>query len=77
MGTNVGDVKAMLAAPNQRFVAEPADEAQFAEMLAQLIRDISLRAELGRANRDKCCESFSKNRMLDAHVRLYCDMLGL
>lgn len=57
--TDVGDVRAMLAPENGRFVTELADNAM-AVALAALAADAGLRARLGAANRVKAEREFDQ-----------------
>lgn len=66
---DVGDVAAMVAEENRRFVA--ADEAGFRAALAELAGDAMLRAQLGAANRRIAAERFDETTMVAAYENLY------
>lgn len=65
----VGDVAAMVAAENCRFIA--ADEAGFRAALAEFARDATLRAQVGAANRRIAAEQFDETTMVAAYENLY------
>ncbi|MGQ2974941.1 MAG: glycosyltransferase family 4 protein [Sphingopyxis sp.] len=65
----VGDVAAMVAAENRRFIA--ADEAGFRAALAEFARDAMLRAQAGAANRRIAAEQFDETTMVAAYENLY------
>ncbi|KTE04287.1 glycosyl transferase family 1 [Sphingopyxis sp. H038] len=65
----VGDVAAMVAAENRRFIA--ADEAGFRAALAEFARDATLRAQVGAANRRIAAEQFDETTMVAAYENLY------
>lgn len=75
-GTDVGDVKPMVAEQNQPFIGPPNDESAFVRSLEGLLGDPSLRRELGHVNQQKCREGFSKSRMFQEYDQLYCGMLA-
>jgi len=66
---DVGDVAAMVAAENRRFIA--ADEAGFRAALAEFARDATLRAQVGAANRRIAAEQFDETTMVAAYENLY------
>ncbi len=66
---DVGDVAAMAAAENRRFVA--ADEAGFRAGLAELVADAGLRTAIGEANRRVAAERFGESTMVAAYENLY------
>lgn len=68
--TDVGDVRAMLAEANRRFVTPP-DAAPLADALVQLIADAALRAQLGAANRARAAEAFDQASMFAAYGALF------
>ena len=68
--TNVGDVAAMLAEPNRRFVTAP-DDGALATALAALLADPALRGSLGTANRARAEAEYDQERMF----RDYADLL--
>lgn len=66
---DVGDVAAMVAGENRRFIA--ADEAGFRAALAELAGDAPLRAQVGAANRRVAAERFDETTMVAAYENLY------
>ncbi|ALH80098.1 glycosyltransferase [Sphingopyxis macrogoltabida] len=66
---DVGDVAAMVSEENRRFVA--GDEDGFREGLAELVRDATLRARVGTANRRVATECFDESTMVAAYENLY------
>ena len=67
--TDVGDVRAMVAAPNLPFVV-PRDDAALADAIERLLRDPEARGEIGAANRSKAEQEFDEDRMFRAHAAL-------
>jgi glycosyltransferase involved in cell wall biosynthesis len=68
-GTDVGDVRAMVATENGGLIV-PRDDAGLAAGLAALVRNPDLRARVGAANRAKALESFDQTRMFAAYGAL-------
>lgn len=66
---DVGDVAAMVAEENRRFIA--ADEAGFRAALAELADNAPLRAQVGAANRRVAAERFDESTMVAAYENLY------
>ncbi len=69
--TDVGDVKEMVAPANARLVVPRGDAAALAGALDALVEDAALRAELGRANRARCEQSFDAEVCLARWVELF------
>ena len=67
--TDVGDVRMMLSAPNQGFVT-PLTDHGLARALRGLLRDASLRAALGHANRARAAALYDEEAMFQAHAAL-------
>ena len=67
--TDVGDVAAMLAEPNRRFVTATSDEA-LAGALSALLDDPALRATLGGANRARAETDYDQQIMFRAYADL-------
>jgi len=65
----VGDVAAMVAGENQRFIA--TDEAVFRAALTELAGNADLRADVGEANRRVAAERFDESTMVAAYENLY------
>jgi glycosyltransferase involved in cell wall biosynthesis len=70
VATDVGDIRAMVSAPNAAFIAAPGDEDAYVAALAALIEDHGLRERLGRANLAKSAEH-DERAMIDAFRALY------
>jgi len=68
--TGVGDIAALLAEPNRRFVTPLEDEA-LSGALGELLADAALRRELGRANRARAEAEFDQPRMFRAYEELF------
>lgn len=71
VATDVGDVRSMVAPLNAPFIVSPDDLDGFADSLAALIADPSLRAGLGEANRKAAEAQFSLDGMIFAYGRAY------
>ncbi len=67
--TDVGDVAAMLAAGNRRFVVAQ-DDAALAGALAALLEAPALRRELGSANRARAAREYDQETMFRAYAGL-------
>lgn len=70
VGTDVGDVRAMLAAENGATIG-PRDEAALAANLLILLQDAPERARIGAANRAKAAREFDQERMFAAYAALF------
>lgn len=68
--TDVGDVRAMLAAENDAHVAA-RDDAALAGAIAALLRDGGLRAAIGAANRARAERDFDQEVMFARHAALW------
>jgi len=71
VATGVGDVHAMVAFENRRFVVSPDDEEGFADGLARLIASRDLRHRLGAANRAVARAHYDEAAMIVAYRTLY------
>jgi len=71
VATDVGDVCAMVAPENRRFVVPADDEAGFADALGRLIASRDLRYRLGTANRVVARERYGEDVMIAAYRALY------
>ena len=74
--TDVGDVRAMLAEANRRFVVPAHNEAALATTLAELAGDAALRTKLGAENRARARAEFDEAAMIAAYRALYEGMMG-
>ncbi|HEY1930471.1 MAG TPA: glycosyltransferase [Acetobacteraceae bacterium] len=68
--TDVGDVRAMLAEQNASFVGKLYD-SDLARSLTELLADPSLRARVGRANREKAVREFDQSSMFQAYEAVW------
>jgi glycosyltransferase involved in cell wall biosynthesis len=66
---DVGDVRAMVAPENRRFIVGRTDEA-LASALTHLLDDDSLRKALGRANRERVTSRYHLRDMMRAYENL-------
>lgn len=71
VSTDVGDVRAILAAPNRDFVASVDEEGAFAVCLSRLVSDAALRSELGEANRALATSAYDEKTMIARYAALY------
>jgi len=74
--TDVGDVRAMVSAVNQRFIVPVEDETALAQALATLAQDEGLRAKLGAQNRQRAAETGQESAMFSAYEGVYGAALG-
>ncbi|WP_135467495.1 glycosyltransferase family 4 protein [Crenalkalicoccus roseus] len=72
VATDVGDVRAMLAAENAPFVTT-RDEAGLAEGLRRLAEDAPLRARIGAANRARAEREYDERAMVGAYAALFAE----
>lgn len=72
----VGDVAAMVAGENRRFLTAPGDEAALAAALAELADDGDLRRTIGKANRARAEAEYDEAAMIAAYRKLYAGALG-
>jgi glycosyltransferase involved in cell wall biosynthesis len=73
----VGDVAEMVSPANRPFLSAPGDEAGLAQGLARLAGDERLRAEVGRANRERARAEYDEKPMIAAYRALYARAMGL
>ena len=71
VATDVGDVKAILSAPNRRFVVPAEDEAGLARALAELVANPELCGKLGAANQALACAAYDEQAMIARYAKLY------
>lgn len=72
----VGDVKAMVAGENRRFLSAASDEAALAKAIAELAADGELRATVGAANRARAEAEYDETTMIAAYRNLYAGAMG-
>jgi glycosyltransferase involved in cell wall biosynthesis len=68
--TDVGDVGAMVAPQNQRFVVA-ADARSLAQTIADLLGNEEARREIGAANQARALSEFSQDRMFAAYGAMF------
>lgn len=68
---DVGDVKAIVAADNRRFIAVDNSPEALGAMLTELAANPQLRNELGKANQEKARSQFDEAQMIEAYRALY------
>ncbi|RJF85376.1 glycosyltransferase family 4 protein [Sphingomonas cavernae] len=74
--TDVGDIAAMVAGDNRRFVVPRSDERALAHAIAELAGDPTLRAQLGAANRAKAVAEYDEKVMIARYGGLYGGAIG-
>lgn len=72
----VGDVEAMVAGENRRFLSPPGDEAALSQALRALAEDDVARAAVGQANRARAEAEFDEGGMIAAYRKVYAGALG-
>jgi len=72
----IGDVEAMVAGENRRFLAPAGDEVGLAAALADLADDADLRAAVGRANRLRAEADYDEAKMIATYRNVYAGALG-
>ncbi len=70
-GTDVGDVKAILPPENKDYIVPVTDEAALTRQLDHLVRDSSLRAALGQANRTHVANKYSLETTAQAFLSVF------
>jgi L-malate glycosyltransferase len=68
---DVGDVKAIVSEENRTFVVPRDDPAAFVAALARLLRDDTIRAGLGRKNRQRAAAEFSQEKMFARYSAIF------
>lgn len=74
--TNVGDVRAIVAEENRRFIVPVHKERGFHEALKALADDPALRHSVGAANRARARAEYDEAAMIAAYLALYEGALG-
>jgi glycosyltransferase involved in cell wall biosynthesis len=69
-GTDVGDVRTMLAAQNAPFIG-PIDTGALARSLITLLGDAELRRRVGAANRARAVRDYDQENMFEAYRALF------
>lgn len=63
VGTDVGDIKYMVSDSNKKFIINKDNEDTFSNILNFLIKNKSLRTDIGEKNRKHCMQKFSIEHM--------------
>ena len=71
VSTEVGDVKAMVAAENQPLIVPVSDEAAFSNALTKLINDSDMRKTCGAANRIIAQRDYDEAAMIARYRDIY------
>ncbi len=71
VGTDVGDIKEMVAPSNKTFLCPTTDEAAFVINLQRLLTEPDLRTTIGQQNHARCQELFDKSVMYRNYESLY------
>jgi glycosyltransferase involved in cell wall biosynthesis len=71
VGTDVGDIKEMVAPSNEIFLCSTTDETAFVTQLQRLLTDAALRANIGQQNQARCQALFDKSTMYRNYEQLY------
>jgi glycosyltransferase involved in cell wall biosynthesis len=74
--TDVGDVAAMVAEANRRFIVPAGDEAALAAALAELADRQALRRDVGLANRALARADYDEAAMVAAYRAVYARAIG-
>ncbi|WP_296679047.1 glycosyltransferase family 4 protein [Novosphingobium sp.] len=72
----VGDVAAMVAAPNVPYLSDPSDDAGLANAIARLAADPAARKTIGAANRARAETEYDEAAMVAAYARVYAGAMG-
>ena len=73
---DVGDIAAILAAPNRAFTAPPGDRQALGAALQALAADPDLRTALGAANQTRARAEFDFAAMLARYEAVYAQAMG-
>jgi spore maturation protein CgeB len=73
--TDTGDVRELVEDGVEGFVVGEDDVQGFAQRLEQLVRDVSLRARMGEAARNKVAAQFDLSTQANAYRALYLRLL--
>lgn len=71
VGTDVGDIKEMVAPSNQPFLCPTTQEATFVMHLQRLLTNADLRTQIGQENQVRCRQLFDKSVMYQNYENLY------
>jgi L-malate glycosyltransferase len=71
VATDVGDITAMVAPENRRFIIPVAKEAAFHAALAELVTNAAVRRAIGVCNQAKARTEYAETTMIAAYRALY------
>ncbi len=71
IGTDVGDIREMLAESNRSFLCAASDEVAYANNLKSLMINKSLRKSIGADNLVRCADYFDEQVMFEKYQNLY------
>ena len=71
VSTDVGDVRAIVSERNRPMIARVEDDMVFGRLLARMIGDPLLRAELGAANRARVVAEYDEAVMVERYREVY------
>jgi glycosyltransferase involved in cell wall biosynthesis len=71
VGTDVGDIKDMVAPSNVPFLCPTTDETAFVMQLQRLLTSVDLRLHIGQQNHARCRELFDQSVMYRNYKNLY------
>ena len=74
--TNVGGLPEVVEDGVTGLVVPPRDPEALADAVVVLLGDPELRARMGAAGRERFLERFTVERMTDAHLELYAELLA-
>lgn len=74
--TDVGDIAAMVSAPNRPLIVPTSDEPALAAALTRLAGDLDTRQRVGAANRARAVATFDEVAMISAYRTLYAGAIG-
>jgi glycosyltransferase involved in cell wall biosynthesis len=75
IGTDVGGISEVIVPGETGFVVAPRDETAMQNALRALLTDAELRAQMGRAGRERALIRFSAARMVENTERVYRELL--
>lgn len=71
VSTSVGDIASLVAPDNGRLIVPVRDETAYQAALAELVRDVSLRLNLGHANQIKARAEFDEQLMAERYAEVF------
>ena len=77
LSTDVGDIKLMVANGNRAFVVNKDDNSSYVQALKLLIKDETLRRDIGVANRRKCLKDYDERLIFGRYKKLYLSCINI